>query len=165
MPDRRSDKLAKAVLALSDDPRSTEIVTIAFKQLPAEIGRRFVATAVELVELEQLYEAAPCPAGQILASILKAGGVVALAGAIEAATGAREGGRLQHAAAILRGRKGGRPPIDDRGTIADINTLRARGMAQGQAIGIVLRTLCLTGKDAEAFSRRIREKLKNSRRK
>jgi hypothetical protein len=69
--------------------------------------------------------------------------------------------RARHAALILRGRKGGRPAIDDDAALVEIGHLVDEGKSLAVALGIVARQM--PEGNAESVKRRLRRKLEKSR--
>lgn len=66
-------------------------------------------------------------------------------------------GRFRHAAAILRGRVGGRPAINDAAALAEVERLVAGGKSLAVALGVVARRLAES--NPEPVARRLRKKL------
>jgi hypothetical protein len=74
-------------------------------------------------------------------------------------------GTARHAAAILRGqRRAGRPPIDDRAALAEVEQLTAAGRGR-EAVSIVARRLGRTPAEQIAIAVRLREKRRIKQRK
>lgn len=81
-----------------------------------------------------------------------------VAAGLERLTARTGDNRYRHAAAILRGRVGGRPPIDDAEALQEIERLITNGKSLAVALGVVSRRLAAS--NPEPVARRLRRKLK-----
>ena len=71
--------------------------------------------------------------------------------------------KARHAGAILRGRSGGRPAIDDTAALAKIEALVVAGKTRATAINTVARLLTPDPRKTAAIAARLRKKVARNR--